>query len=61
MEKGDIIDMFVSFDDLSVRYSLNEQDQGIAFKINHGEYRAAITLSEANTKIRLLSYCQLHK
>merc|ERR1712176_386990 len=38
---GDIVEMFVDFDELTLKYSVNGIDQGVAYKIQPGSYRAA--------------------
>ena len=52
-----VIDMYADFDKLEIRYSVDEEDYGVAFKeIKPKKYRAAITASERGNKIRLLQY-----
>ena len=54
---GDIIEMILDFNDLSLSYKINGIDQGKVFQnIQHTEYRAAITFSNHGDSVTLLYY-----
>ena len=49
--------MILDLNNYTLSYTLNGENQGIAFKnIEQTEYRAAVTLYAANDKISLLSF-----
>ena len=43
-DSGDVIEMKLNFNDLSLSYKINEKDYGKAFTIESDKYRAAVTL-----------------
>ena len=54
-KSGDIIDMVLDFDDLSLSFSINDKSYGKAHEnIEITQYRAAVYLYTANHKIELL-------
>eukprot|EP01084_Bolivina_argentea_P232705 392153_1 len=55
-QQNDIIDMYLDFNILQLSFSINDVYYGEAFQIDKCEYRAAINLLYAGTKIQLLSY-----
>eukprot|EP01084_Bolivina_argentea_P209043 356177_1 len=40
-KSGDIVDMLLNFDNLTLKYSVNDKDMGIAFLITNTPYKAA--------------------
>ena len=58
---GDIIGMTLDLDNLTLRYSVNEKDQGIAFRnINEKAYKAAVYSFDDDETIELLNYKQFY-
>ena len=53
---GDIIDMFVDMDKLTLSYHRNGVNLGKAFDIDATDYKAAITVYGAGNKIQLVSF-----
>ena len=51
---GDIIEMYLDFEVMGLRYTINGKDYGQAFDIDHGEYRAAVCLHKDMGEIELL-------
>ena len=59
-QKDDVIDMYLDFEKSEIKYSVNEQDLGVAFKdIVHDEYRAAVAMKHqfnVALQVQLLLY-----
>eukprot|EP01084_Bolivina_argentea_P209045 356180_1 len=53
-KSGDIVDMFLNFDDLTLKYSVNDKDMGVAFNITNTPYRAAIFTCDKGSAVELL-------
>eukprot|EP01083_Nonionella_stella_P136182 414241_1 len=53
-KEGDTVEMCVNFDTLELRYIVNGQDFGVAFKIEKTEYRAAVNMYYQDDSITLL-------
>ena len=52
----DIVDMFVNFDDLTLRYSVNNKDYGVAWEIENTQYKCAVYTYSKNDSIKLIEY-----
>ena len=58
--KNDIVSMYVDMDELTLRFAINEKDQGIAFmNIDQRRYLAAVMTCEQNDSVELIYYDQL--
>ena len=58
--EGDIIDMYVDFNKAEIKFSVNDEDLGVAFKdIAKSEYRAAVSIKNQKDKFELLLYEQM--
>ena len=54
---GDIIDVYLDFDERTLSFGINDTKYGVAFsKIKEGNYRLAVTLTGIGTSLQLLSY-----
>merc|ERR1712228_112001 len=53
-KQGSIIQMIVNFNDLTIKYIIDEVDCGKAFDIESAEYKCAVTLYPKGTQIELL-------
>eukprot|EP01084_Bolivina_argentea_P209042 356176_1 len=53
-KSGDIVDMFLNFDDLTLKYSVNDKDMGVAYQITNTPYRAAIFTHDKGAAVQLL-------
>eukprot|EP01084_Bolivina_argentea_P296856 511338_1 len=51
---GDIIDMCVDMDNLTIEYCINEKNYGIAFHITKGKYRVAVSMVGKTEVIQFL-------
>ena len=51
---GDIVDMHCNLDNLTLSYSVNGQNQGIAYKIEKAEYKAAVNLYYKGNSVMLV-------
>ena len=59
---NDIVTMHLNMDTSTLRYSVNDQDQGIAFdNIDKTEYKAAVYLFASGTEVELIEYKKLFK
>ena len=52
--EGDVIEMILDFDDLSLSFRINGTDYGKAFDIKQNKYRAAVFLKQMGDTVRLL-------
>ena len=59
VKSGDIICIFLDFISLSLSYSVNGKDYGIAFKIKKSKYRLAISSKWSGDSIELLEYSRI--
>ena len=62
-EEGDIIEMRVDFNKLELTYKVNETPHGKAFDIDHGEYKAALSVypdTSYDASYQLLSYQHIY-
>lgn len=50
---GDIVQMFLDLDELTLSYSVNGIDQGVAYKIQPGSYRAALNTQYKGTIVEI--------
>ena len=57
---GDIIEMRVDLNDLSLSYRVNNNDNGKAFDIEPGKYRAGVTLYGSCSSYCLISYQHIY-
>ena len=55
---GDIVEMTLNFDDLSLSFKVNGRDYGRSHHIKAGEYRAAVFMMQLNQEIQFLGYQQ---
>ena len=53
---GNIIDMFLDFKNMELRYCVNDKDYGKPCNISKGSYRACVTLYFETDKLTLLHY-----
>ena len=53
---NDIVDMYLDFNNMELKYSVNNKDYGKAFNIPEGSYRASISLYWKNDKVTLVFY-----
>ena len=53
-KRNDIIDMYVDFDKLELKFSINEIDYGIAYNITQGNYIAAVALYHEVDSVKLI-------
>ena len=53
-KNGDVIEMEFDSDELTVSYCINDKHHGIAFKVDHGYYRAGIGLFYAGDTIKII-------
>ena len=53
-DNGDILEMYLDFETMELRYTINDQDYGKAFDVDPGKYRAAICLHQPKGAIELL-------
>ena len=58
--EGDIIEMRLDFDNLSLSYKVNENDSGWAFDIEPGKYTAGVTLYRDDSCYCLISYQHIY-
>ena len=56
---GDVLEMTLDFNDLSLAFKMNDEDCGKAFNIENGEYHVAITAFQ-KLKIELISYQKVY-
>ena len=51
---GDIVEMTLDLDDLTLKYKVNDKDSGFLCNVEKAEYRMAFFTSWRKTKIELL-------
>ena len=54
LKQKDVIEMIVNFNDLTLKYIINNKDYGVAFKIEETEYKAAVNIKIIDDSIQLL-------
>ena len=54
---GDIIDVYLDFNERTLSFSINNKDYGVAFdNIKTGDYRFGVTLTGKGTSLQLIAY-----
>ena len=53
-KEGDIIDMYLDFNNLTLRYCINDKDYGVACNVDNASYRAAVNTQYEGDCIELL-------
>ena len=52
---NDIVEMYLDFKTMELRFTINDQDYGKAFDVDHGKYRAAVCLQRREGAVELLT------
>ena len=56
---NDIVDMSVNFVDLTLKYSVNNKDYGVAYQMDETQYKCAVWTYYKNSSIKLTKYEQM--
>ena len=53
-KEGDVIGMHLDLKQLTLSYSINGEDQGVAYEVDNSKYRAAVMICGNGNQIRLM-------